>query len=69
MDKVIKFIEKYINDPRIKSIEILGWQECGDFMGDDIRPLLKIEKNKGNWAKTHENEINNGDQLKLWRKK
>lgn len=27
----------------VKTIEITKWEECGEFNGDDPRPILKIE--------------------------
>jgi hypothetical protein len=36
-------IEEVLTDFRIKSISI-DWKEMGEFQGDDIRPVIKIEK-------------------------
>jgi len=36
-------IEEILNDSRIKSFSI-DWKEMGEFQGDDIRPVVKIEK-------------------------
>jgi len=43
MEKLIKYLEKLTEDPRIKSAKITGWQSFGDD-GPSPLPIIKITK-------------------------
>ena len=38
------FFNQFLKDDKIKSVEILGWEECGEYNGEDPRPRVKVEK-------------------------
>lgn len=40
------FIQKFIDDPKIKSIKIKDWKDMGEFSGDKPLPIIKIKKYK-----------------------
>lgn len=42
----IALVKELINDPEIKSIKVIKWQECGEFDGEDPRPIFKVVKRK-----------------------
>ena len=53
-----EFINELLKDGRIKSIQITGWKECGEFDGDDPRPTLQIETRPiGEWPALSEQEL------------
>lgn len=54
------FIELLLKDERVKSFKITDWKECGEFNGDDPRPILEIEKIERNKTlkETHSELIN-----------
>lgn len=33
-----------ISDPMVKKISITDWKECGEYSGQDPRPIIEIEK-------------------------
>lgn len=44
MQAVLDEISKIIANPKVISVEIKDWKECGEFSGEDPRPILKIKK-------------------------
>jgi len=42
-------IKEMLKDTSIKSIET-DWKECGEFSGDDIRPVFKIKRHKPHYV-------------------
>ncbi len=39
-----EILNEYLLNPKIKTIKITEWQECGEFRGEDTRPKFEIEK-------------------------
>jgi len=39
-----EWIQLLINDSKVKSIEITRWEEFGEFSGEILKPIFKIEK-------------------------
>ena len=37
-------IENILKDPNVKSIQITDWKECGEYNGEDTRPIINITK-------------------------
>lgn len=44
MQLVLDELNKIISNPNIVSVEIKDWKECGEFNGEDPRPILKIKR-------------------------
>jgi len=38
------WLQSLINDSRVKSIEITKWEDFGEYSGQIIKPVFKIEK-------------------------
>jgi len=48
MEKILKQLQEFINSNKENNIkiEIVDWKECGEYPGEDPRPILKIELNE-----------------------